>query len=96
MFGGLEPLLTPIDPLAKLTNRKIPHIRKDVLHILIYQSKKKNQTCISFGKVALNSVVCLTPAGGMSICSTIILIFGSKPIFTLHCFKISHALFRKL
>jgi hypothetical protein len=41
MFGGLEPLLTPIDPLAKLTNRQIPHIRKDVLHILIYQSKKK-------------------------------------------------------
>lgn len=40
-------------------------------------------TCISLGKVALKSIVCLTPRGGMSICSTILRICGSKPISSI-------------
>lgn len=35
------------------------------------------------GKVALKSIVCLTPGGGMSICWTIFLICGSNPISSI-------------
>lgn len=40
-------------------------------------------TWISFGKVALKSMVCRTPGGGMSICCTIFLIWGSKPMSSI-------------
>lgn len=42
--------------------------------------EKCQQTCISSGKVALKNIVCLEPHGGMSICCTIFLIWGSKPM----------------
>lgn len=45
--------------------------------------RHKTKTCISLGKVALNSIVCLTPGGGISICCTIFLIWGSKPMSSI-------------
>jgi hypothetical protein len=41
---------------------------------------KSQVTCISVGNVALKNIVCLAPLGGMSICSTIFRIWGSKPM----------------
>ena len=38
---------------------------------------------ISLGKVAENMRVCLLPAGGMLSCSTILLIWGSKPMSSI-------------
>lgn len=52
---------------------------KGILQIEVWEKK----TCISFGKVALNNIVCRTPGGGMSICSTIFLICGSKPMSSI-------------
>jgi len=41
--------------------------------------KKKQLTWISFGNVALNSIVRLTPGSGMSICSTVLLTVVQNP-----------------
>ena len=40
-------------------------------------------TWISLGKVALNNIVCLCPGLGISICSTILRICGSKPMSSI-------------
>lgn len=40
----------------------------------------REQTWISFGNVALKSIVCLTPGGGIPICSTTFRICRSKPM----------------
>lgn len=47
----------------------------------ITRNQRRGQlTCISSGNVALKNIVCLAPLGGMCICSTIFLIWGSKPM----------------
>lgn len=45
-----------------------------------YIKELSEPTCISVGKVALKSMVCLGPGRGIPICSTILRIWGSNPI----------------